>query len=234
MTLKTHLRGIKRKIQSWIRQLLYRLRYGALGKYIIYAQEIPGWSTNREMFALARASYQLPANAVIVEIGSFLGRSSVLLAGARKVRGSGKLHCVDPFDASGDDVSVPIYQDIISAKPMSQRQQFDQNLQRAGVTSWVDVHKGTAETVGLHWQQPIDLLFLDGDQSPQGVRSAYELWSPWLKVGGLLVVHNSADRDYVEGHDGHRRLVVETIHPPEYEDVTSVTGITFARKALKK
>ena len=33
------------------------------------------------------------------QIGSFLGCSTVLLAGARRLRGSGRVHAVDPFDA---------------------------------------------------------------------------------------------------------------------------------------
>jgi hypothetical protein len=44
--------------------------------------------------------------AVIVEIGVYFGSASDL-AGARKIAGTGVVHCIDPFDASGDDFSAP-------------------------------------------------------------------------------------------------------------------------------
>ena len=89
--------------------LLYdRWRWGPLGTYIARSRRIPSWTRGTEAVALARASESLPNGAVIVEIGAFLGCSAVLLAGARKLRGSGKVPCIDPFDASGDAISVPI------------------------------------------------------------------------------------------------------------------------------
>ncbi len=232
-TLKSQLRRVKRIILILVNsRLYYRLRWG-LYRYIAYAHRIQGWTVGNEMIALAHASYQLPSDAVIVEIGTFLGRSAVLLAGARKLRGSGKVHCVDPFNASGDAVSVPFYRAIVGAQQESQRQRFDQNIHRAGLTQWVQVHQDTAETIGASWSEPIDMLFLDGDQSPKGVRAAYEQWSPWLKVGGILAVHNSSERIYAEGHDGHHRLVVETVRPPQYADIVSVETTTFARKIME-
>src|SRR5207248_5736 len=82
---------------------------------------------------------------------------------------------------------------------------FDQNLRRARLTDWVRVHEGCAEQVGARWDQPIDLLFLDGDQSYPAARAAFLTWSAHLRAGGLLAVHNSLSTD--EHHDGARRVV---------------------------
>src|SRR5262249_55192493 len=105
--------------------IAFRLRWGPLGAYIWLASRIPGGTRADEALALARPSRALPQDAVIVEIGSFLGRSAVVLAGARKLRGSGKVHCVDPFDASGDAFSVPIYREIRDAEDAPLRRRFD-------------------------------------------------------------------------------------------------------------
>ena len=40
----------------------------------------------------------------------FSGVLRFFLAGSRKLKGSGHVHCVDPFAATGDAFSVPIYQ----------------------------------------------------------------------------------------------------------------------------
>ena len=82
-----------------------------------------------------------------------LSRRSALSSVARrccwragvKVRGSGIVHCVDPFDGSGNAFSTPHYRAIIDADERSLRRRFDANLHRAGLDAWVCVHEGTAE-----------------------------------------------------------------------------------------
>jgi len=93
------------------------------------------------------------------------------------------------------------------------------------------VHHGRAAGVAATWELPIDLLLLDGDQSPRGAREAFDSWVPFLKPGGIIVLRNTKPREYAEGHDGHRRLVVEQIFPPRFTDVRLVGATTFARKA---
>lgn len=136
-------------------------RWGPLGKYIWRSRRVPGWTRGPEAARLAQASFALPEHAVVVELGSFLGCSAVLLAGARTLRGSGKVHCVDPFDASGDDFSVPIYREIQSGGP-TLRSRFEDNLERAGVRNRVEIHPFRAEEAVETWSTPIDLLFSTG------------------------------------------------------------------------
>jgi len=203
-----------------------------LADYLALAEAIPGWTRGEEAEALAQMAYALEGDAVIVEIGSFFGSSAVLLAGGRKLKASGKVHCVDPFDGSGDSFSVPVYRAIIgSLTPRSPRQHFEENIRAAGLSDWVEVHQGRAEEIALAWTTPIDLLFLDGDQSPAGARAAYEAWSPWLKPGGVIALHNSDPREYEAEHDGHYLIAVEEIKAPHYIDRHLVCSITFARKA---
>ena len=99
-----------------------------------------------------------------------------------------------------------------------------------GLRDWVQVHAARAEQVAPTWILPIDLLFLDGDQSYPAVTAAYDLWTPFLKCGGRLVVHNSRAGYRQESHDGSARLVEERVQPPEYGDVHCVKSLTFARK----
>lgn len=229
LTVDNLLPRIQRRINAYfIYPLSYPIQYGELGKYLAFSHKIYGFLTADEAIALGQLCYSLPDNAVVVEIGSFLGRSTVVLSGARKLRGSGKIHCIDPFDCSGDAFSIPYYIDIAKRRQTSLREWFDENLQRAGVSEWVEVHQGTAKTVGPEWTQPIDLLFMDGDQSVSGVREAYEYFAPLIKPGGIIALHNSTDT--TDGHDGHYRLVQEVIKEPQYTDIHCVFSTTFARK----
>jgi predicted O-methyltransferase YrrM len=183
-----------------------------------------------ESVALAQAVYSLPPNPVVVEVGSFVGKSAVLLAGARKLQGSGHVHCIDPFDASGDEFSVPFYLRVAKRRRIPLDQWFAENIARAGLTDWVKAHKATGQEVGKTWSTPIDLLYLDGDQSPVGARETYEFFAPHVKSGGMIVLHNTAEREYDPGHDGHYRICQESIRQPDYTDVYRVDMMTFAHK----
>ena len=204
-----------------------------LAGYLRLSETIPGWTRNEEAEALAQMAYSLAGDAVIVEIGSFFGSSTVFLAGARKLKGTGKVHCVDPFDGSGDSFSVPHYNAIIGAfgtQPL--REHFEKSVRAAGLSAWVEVHQGKAEEIAADWTAAIDLLILDGDQSPAGARAAYKGWSPWLKPGGVIALHNSKPREYAAEHDGHFLIATEEIHPPRYIERHLVGSITFARNTL--
>jgi len=203
-----------------------------LQPYIDISRTIPGWTRDADAEELAQVSLALPMGAVIVEIGAFLGCSTVLLAGPRKLRGSGKVYSVDPFDCSGDAFSISYYREVLTfVGGGSLRLHFEDNICRAGLTGWVEVCQGRAVEAAASWRLPVDLLLLDGDQSPKGAREAYESWTPFVRPGGHLVLRNTRPRDYAEGHDGHRRLVLETIVPPFYYDIRQVGATTFARKA---
>lgn len=175
--------------------------------YFRLSERIPGWTRGEEAHALAHYAFTAPADAVVVEIGAFLGSGTILLAGARKLRRTGSVHSIDPFDGSGDDFSVPHYQAILNVEGVPpQRQRFEQNLIDAGLQRWARAYTGRAEEVAVDWNTPIDLLYIDGDQSPAGVQRAYAAWQPWLKVGAIIALHNSDEREYAASHDGHYRL----------------------------
>jgi len=74
-------------------------------------------------------------------------------------------------------------------------------------------------------------LFLDADVSNGGAREIHDAWFPWLKVGGTIVLDNTADDDYLPGHEGSWRLARDVIVPPAYSEKERFRSLTFARKA---
>lgn len=200
--------------------------------YLRLSEQVAGWTRGPEAEALIRAAYELPDQSHIVEIGSFLGSGAILLAGARKLRRSGKVHCVDPFDASGDVVSIGEYQRILTEHVrVPQIEAFHGNLRRAGLTNWIQVHQGQAETIAAKWETPVDMIFMDGDQSEEGVRRAFESWRNWLKPGGVLALHNSNPREYAPGHEGHFVLRERLLAGSEFKMVEEAGSISFFRRA---
>jgi hypothetical protein len=202
-----------------------------LQDYLDLSAEIPGWTRGSEAEALIQRCYDLPVDALVVEVGTFFGSGAVLLGGARKLRGSGHVHCVDPFDGSGDSVSAPHYHAIrLAFHGKSQQDHFSAHVRRAGLVDWITPHAGTADAIAADWTTPIDMLFLDGDQSPAGARLAFDLWSPWLKPGGILALHNSAPRGYEPEHDGHYLLTQSVAVEPAYQFLELAGSTTYLMK----
>lgn len=212
-------------------RLLFRFRYGPFGPDLARGLSIPSWLGRQEGLELAAYCHRLPPNAVVIEIGSFLGRSAIMLAAARKRRGNGRVHCIDPFDGSGDDYSVGVYRAVADAESRSLKSRFLSNIANAGLSDWIVVHEGTAASVAETWNQPIDMLFLDGDQSPAGAGIAFDAWLPFVKVGGVVAVHNSNEREYEVSHDGMYRLAVRMRNSPQFRDVRCVETTTFAYRS---
>ena len=107
------------------------------------------------------------------------------------------VHCVDPFDGTGDAFSMPHYAEgLIESGFPTFEEAFRHNVDRLGLAQWVTVHRGRDVEVARKWSDPIDLLLLDGDQSPTGARAEYEAWVGFLRPGGTIILRNTRDRDY--------------------------------------
>ena len=205
----------------------------ALDWLVELSANIPGWRAGEAARAVAEAAYELGPDPTIVEVGVFMGRSTFLMAGARRLRGSGMVHCVDPFDCSGDPASIPHYVGILrNFRGKSLEQIFRQHMKHYRCDGAVSVHRGTSRGIAAGWRQPIDLLLLDADHSPDGAREAFESWVPFVRSGGVVVLDNTDERVYEPMHDGNYRLARERLGPPHFEKVRRVGNTTFATVAL--
>ena len=105
---------------------------------------------------------------MVVEIGSWQGKSSVVLGTGLKSKEGATLYCVDPFDASGDGSSEEDYQQRRGELEGFLRERFLSNLQQTGVREMVKVLQGYSHKV------------VEGfDRS---IRLAVHRWRPRLRV----------------------------------------------------
>jgi predicted O-methyltransferase YrrM len=199
-----------------------------LQQWLRLSEAVPGTTRGELAHELASTSLSLPPDPIIIEIGAFMGSGTVLLAGPRKMRGSGKVHCVDPFDCSGDPRSTPIYERVLEkAGGGSLLDHFVDNIRHAGLSGWVEVHQGRAAEIAANWTSPVDMIYIDLDVSGEAAGEAYDSWCQFLKPGGVIVVHNS---DPDDNRPDSPSPIEERIHPPHYTDIRVVDGNTFARK----
>ena len=144
---------------------------------------IEGWLTEAQTARLAaRAAGPRPPGAV-VEIGSFRGRSTVVLA-----RAAGEVVAIDPH-GGGDRGPQEIAPD--AALGDADFAAFHANLAAAGVAERVrHVRKPSAEAHG-DVDGPISLLFVDGAHRFGPARADLAEWGARVAPGGVMLVHDA-------------------------------------------
>ena len=194
------------------------------------ALNVPGFRGKGELNAIAEAVIGLPANSTIVEIGVYMGQTTVVLAGVRRIADSGQVHCIDPFDCSGDDYSVPFYVDGLAKSGFgSLEEAFIATLRRFRLEALVSIHKGASRSVAKSWGAAIDLLLLDGDQSTDGAREAFEDWIRFVAHGGTVILGNTLDREYDPSHIGNYLIASRQLVGPRFKNVYRIGAATFAQ-----
>lgn len=137
---------------------------------ITKAEQIEGWMTYDELFWLADQSSQHKA---IVEIGSFLGRSTRALADNT----SGTVYAVDDWIGPRDvswNITPPDFYKI-----------FNQNIEDL---SNIVVVKSDHSNIQLDVVP--DMVFIDGDHAYESVVRDIKYWHTRLAPGGLLCGHD--------------------------------------------
>lgn len=140
---------------------------------------LPGWLRETPASVLY-GSVRARRQPVVVEVGSFCGKSSVLLGKAAEKAG-GQVYCVDPFDGRGSIYyRVPEgYKDIYD---------FWQHAVSAACLTNVFPRRGTSLEVAGAWRGPIDVLYIDADHDPPAPKLDFLAWSPFLVSGGVLLM----------------------------------------------
>jgi len=118
---------------------------------------------------------------VCVEIGSARGKSTCFIGLALKHNGNGKLYAIDAHDKTkwNDFNSVDTF-DIIN-----------QNLQMVGVKEYVEIVRSFSNEAEIDWSKPIDMLFIDGDHSYNGVKADWERFVPRVSEFGVVIFHDT-------------------------------------------
>ncbi len=159
----------------------------------------PGFLTEREARFLALVAAATPARGVILEIGSFKGKSTVGLASVAARYDLGTVVAVDPFTApSSTDPNL-------HGRPSSY-QDFAATLMQAGVTEHVEVHRVYSRDLARRWNRPIRFLWIDGDHTFNGAKEDVDLFTPFLAQGGIVALH-----DVLHSFEGPIRVFVEDI-----------------------
>lgn len=148
--------------------------------------DVDGWMSEDQARRLWDRAGEVPEGAQIVEIGSFRGRSMIMLASAAPEGTS--IVAIDPH--IGTDRGP---QEITTTTELGQsdNEVFIANLTKAGVIDRVrHVRKLSAEALD-DVEGPIDLLYIDGAHRYGPARGDMVDWGSRVTDGGVLLVHDS-------------------------------------------
>lgn len=132
---------------------------------------------------------------VIVEIGSYLGASALAMAEA--LPEDGRVYCIDTWQNDGmSEGGRDTYAEFC-------RRTADRGQVIEPVRGW-STEIAPALLARL---DRIDLLFIDGDHSYDGVAADWRTFGPALAPGGVVAFHD------IGWAEGVRRLVAEEVRP---------------------
>ena len=181
-----------------------KLQYPDCWQWISLARRIPGQLTENEahlLFQLVRT--RTPAiDPVIVELGAWRGKTSLLLAAGLCGKTRPRLFSIQ---RTGEAVGKP------------DQQALHRNLQRCHLEHIVHTTAGHSRDACSNWKDYIDILFINATQDYDTLHSDLLLWSPFVKLGGSVVLQGAS---------------LENLQPPRYSDLRRVDNLVWAVTTL--
>jgi len=152
-----------------------------------------------------------------IEIGCCDGYSTAHILELSKLR----LTSIDPF--------IP---DSMEASLIGSRARFADN-----VAPWKDrltlIEDYSWNVVG-RWNTPLDLLYIDGDHAYPAVLKDFELWTPHIKAGAILAMHDSrmSRPGGAPFHPGPSQVADALVYgrPDRWEIIGEAHALTVARR----
>ncbi|HTX33224.1 MAG TPA: class I SAM-dependent methyltransferase [Solirubrobacteraceae bacterium] len=120
----------------------------------------------------------------VVEIGVYEGSSAVVFCEAMSPQAV--LHLIDPFSDEAGWALRPGSRATAGATRLA----VGRRCRHGGPKlRW---HIARSQEVGRTWAgPPVDLVFIDGDHSPDGCREDWDVWHPHVKAGGRVAFHDA-------------------------------------------
>jgi MMP 1-O-methyltransferase len=175
----------------------------------------------------------------LLEIGSYCGRSTLLLADAARAAGTVAV-TVDHHRGSEEQQPGEEYHDPATADPadpgrMDTLPLFRRTLAEAGVEEHVVAVVGgsarAASALGGGGGGRYGLVFIDGGHSDAQAVEDYESWVPQLAVDGLLVIHDVFP-DPADGGQAPYRIWRRAVESGAFAEVSVCRSLRVLRRTV--
>lgn len=148
-------------------------------------KSINGMTSDEEAEKLFFLSMTQNIRGDIVEIGSWLGKSTVHLAKGCQISKNGIVHAVDTFQ--GNKGKESLYTNPLNTNETIV-ERFKKNIKTARVQKEIKIYKMTSKEASKKIRKKLRLVFIDGCHDYEFVAEDIQLWSKKLQKGGLIVL----------------------------------------------
>ncbi|MGV9247061.1 class I SAM-dependent methyltransferase [Streptomyces sp. NPDC003710] len=195
-----------------------------------------GFMPLREGLALYEAAVEAGRLGLpLLEVGTYCGRSTILLADAARATGVTAL-TVDHHRGSEEQQPGWEYHDpeTVDAEVglMDTLPAFRRTLHKAGLEDHVVALVGRSPQVAAVWNSPLGLVFIDGGHTDEHANADYEGWAPHVAEGGLLVIHDvfPEPEDEFTGQAPYR-VYLRALQSGAFTEVSATDSLRVLRRS---
>ncbi|QKW49628.1 class I SAM-dependent methyltransferase [Streptomyces buecherae] len=186
-----------------------------------------------EGLALYEAAQEAGARGLpLLEVGTYCGRSTILLAAAAREAGT-VVVTVDHHRGSEEQQPGWEYHDPSLVDPrvglMDTLPTFRRTLHAAGLEGHVIAVVGKSPQVAAVWGGRLGLLFIDGGHTEEHASGDYAGWAPHLAQGGLLVIHDVFP-DPADGGQAPYRVYRRALESGAFTEVSATGSLRVLRR----
>ena len=176
---------------------------------------------------------QLVAEAPMLEVGSYCGRSTVWLGdAARSV--NRVLFAVDHHRGSEENQAGWEWHDSevvdVATGKMDTLPFFRRAIYDADLEDHVIAVVGKSPNVARAWTTPLSFLFIDGGHGVEPARDDYQLWTPHVADNGILAIHDV----FPDPKDGGRPPYEEIYLPAIQSGLFTEVGVEGSLRLLQR
>jgi MMP 1-O-methyltransferase len=205
---------------------------GSTDRLFALAERVAGFMPTDEGRALYEAAMRYLDAGVAVEIGTYCGKSTVLLGAAAQHTNS-VVYTVDHHHGSEEHQPGWAYHDASLVDEKTGL--FDtlaacrRTLDEAALDDHVVAVVGKSATAARAWRAPLQLLFIDGGHSETAARQDFDGWAHWVSVGGALVIHDVFPEP-CDGGQAPYHIYCRAVDSGQFREV----GVTGSLRVLER
>lgn len=167
---------------------------------------------------------------LVVEIGSYCGKSTVYLGAACKMSG-GFLVAIDHHEGSEENQPGQEYfdPDLADGDGMSSLAHFRQTIKMADLRDTVIPILASSAMATKILTQTLSMVFIDGGHSAAAAFSDYRRWAGLLVEGGILAIHDVFPNNADGGRPPHD-VYMKALHSGLFEEIEGVKSLRILKR----
>lgn len=183
------------------------------------ARSLDGWLHGSEGELLYETAKNCSGRGVIVEIGSWKGKSTSWIGRGSKQGKHTRVFAVDPHTGSNEHQS---------GSKVWTFEEFKQNIKTTGVEDIVIPLVKTSEEAAKEFTELVEFVFIDGAHEYEFVKQDFDLWFPKVIDHGIMAFHDTIR------WAGPKTVVEENVaRSNHFKNLKFVHSITIAQKVLQ-